>query len=266
MDLGVIKRLLKILLGTNLVSLRNLIFFRPHFFAGSSLAAFTAARRPPEPAATEPGPTIPEITLDEVLRGRNVPVQLRVATFYEDGMLPHDQAATLAAILVAESPRTVLEIGTFMGHSTRLMAENLVSATIHTVDLPPGYDPTGNSHADLRKDDFHLIRKRIVGREFKNEPCAQRIVQHYADTGTWDFSAAGAPTFFFIDGSHSYDYVRNDSEKCFAVCQGRGVFLWHDCDPSHPGVLRLLHEWRAMGRDVRRISGTPIGYWKSGGA
>jgi hypothetical protein len=79
----------------------------------------------------------------------------------------------------------------------------------------------------------------------------------------WDSREAGSPTFFFIDGSHTYEYCKNDSEKCFALCDGKGVFLWHDCDEAHPGVVRFVMEWRQMGRDIRRISGTPIAYWKS---
>ena len=178
-------------------------------------------------------------------------------------MLPTDQLTALLAILVAEQPAEVLEIGTFMGHTTRHMAESLEGATIHTVDLPEEYTPDASNDVALPKDDFHLIGSRVVGREFKSLPIGRRIRQHFGDTATWDFSEAGHPTFFFIDGSHTYEYAKHDSEQCYAVCGGRGVFLWHDCDEPHPGVQRLVSEWRSMGRDVRRITGTPIAYWKS---
>ena len=101
-----------------------------------------------------------------------------------------------------------------------------------------------------------------VGREFKNQPCARRIRQHFGDTATWNFRDAGQPTFFFIDGSHTYEYCKNDSERCLSIAGPGAVFLWHDCDDTHPGVVRFVCEWRAMGRDVRRIAGTPIAYWK----
>jgi hypothetical protein len=167
----------------------------------------------------------------------------------------------LLSILVAESPREVLEIGTYMGHTTRQMAENLETATIHTVDLPESFSVEQDAQP-YPKDDFHLINRRIVGREFKEHACASRIRQHFADTANWSFTAAGHPTFFFIDASHTYEYCKNDSEKCLALCDGRGVFLWHNCDDGHPGVVRLILEWRRQGRDIRRISGTPIAYWK----
>ena len=69
-------------------------------------------------------------------------------------------------------------------------------------------------------------------------------------------------TFFFIDGSHTYDYAKHDSEECYRLCAGHGVFLWHDCDPMHPGVERLIAEWRSLGRDVRRVAATTLAYWK----
>jgi hypothetical protein len=86
-----------------------------------------------------------------------------------------------------------------------------------------------------------------VGREYKGRPCASRIKQHFGDTPKWDFREAGNPTFFFIDGAHSYEYCKSDSEKCFELCNGRGVFLWHDVEWAHPGVIRFLTEWRQMG-------------------
>jgi len=192
---------------------------------------------------------------------RKAVIQMVVMS-YEDGMLPSHELMALLSILVAESPREVLEIGTFMGHTTRQMAENLPAGTLHTVDLPEDFSPQCDANQRLPKDDFHLIERRVVGREFKGHPCADRIKQHFADTASWNFAEAGQPTFFFIDGSHTYEYCLSDSEKCFQLAGARGVFLWHDCDDGHPGLLRFLGEWRARGRDIRRIAGTCIAYWK----
>ena len=182
---------------------------------------------------------------------------------YQDGMLPSEHAMALLSILAAENPAEVLEIGTFMGHTTRQMAETLPAATIHTVDLPEEFRGPDRQGRELPKDDFHLINRRSVGREFRGLPAASHIKQHFADTARWDFREAGRPTVFFIDGSHTYEYCRNDSEKCLGLCGGRGVFLWHDCDEYHPGVVTFLAEWRRQGRDIQRIAGTSLAYWKS---
>jgi hypothetical protein len=181
---------------------------------------------------------------------------------YEDGMLPLNDAIALLSILVTENPREVMEIGTFMGYTTRAMAETLETATIHTLDLPPDFAPEQDTNSPLPKDDFHLIARRIVGREFKDRDCAKRIKQHYGDSAKMDFAKIGRPTFFFIDGSHTYEYCKSDSEKCLALCPKGGTFFWHDCDLAHPGVVRFILEWRAAGRNIVRLNGTCLAYWK----
>lgn len=251
------RRLLKVLLGFNAISLVHLLRLNPKQFLRVCNRSFNASRN-----GSSALNHIPEIGLGGILGDRQPVIRLSVMR-YEDGMLPSQQAMALLSILVAEAPTEVLEIGTYMGHTTRQFAENLETATIHTVDLPQHFSVESNLEQTLCKDDFHLIQRRVVGREFLGLPCARRIIQHFADTATWDFSEAGRPTFFFIDGSHTYQYCKNDSEKSLALCGGSGVFLWHDCDDNHPGVVRLISEWRLQGRDIRRISGTPLAYWKS---
>jgi hypothetical protein len=252
------KQLVKAMLGLNTMSLVALFRLKPGRFVLSCHSAFHAAR-----SSVDKSGDIPEIGLGEILAGRRPAVRIEF-TSHEDGMLPIYEAFALMSIMVAEQPRAVLEIGTYMGSTSRLLAENLERAVIHTIDLPTGYSRENDDNGDLPKDDFHLIARRKVGREYQGKPCASRIRQHFGDTAVWDFREAGHPTCFFIDGAHTYEYCRNDSEKCFALCGGRGVFIWHDCDCLHPGVVRFLTEWRQQGRDIKRISGTAIAYWKSG--
>lgn len=205
---------------------------------------------------------IPSVPLSDLLGDAKADVCLSIQK-YGDSLLPYEQAIALLAMAVVAAPKAVLEIGTFMGHTTRLLAMNLPDAIIHTVDLPLDFVPEQDNVKEKKKDDFHLIAKRQVGREYRGTPFEARVRQHFVDTATWDFKAAAGATFFFIDGSHTYDYCKNDSDRCYQLCGGKGVFLWHDCDEAHPGVVKALLEWRALGRNVVRIEGTPIAYWKS---
>jgi len=253
------KQIFKALLGANIISLKHLLTGHPMRFMGAASKAFTAARAwSPNTDASR----LPTISLDELLGDRKPRISLN-AMRYEEGMLPSRDAFVLLASFAAESPREVLEIGTFMGHTTRLLAENCETATIHTIDLPPDYSAEKDREGGIPKDDFHLIGRRVVGREFLGQECSARIKQHFADTAILDFQEVGSPTFFFIDGSHTYEYCKNDSEKCFELCKGKGVFFWHDVNDLHPGVVRFVNEWRKMGRDIRRVKDTDLGYWKS---
>lgn len=260
-----LKKSLQFLLGMNGASIVRGLRLGPREFANGCFAGFGAAHplqdRSNHEVRKELNST-PEVTLDEVLGARRAAIKLNVQK-YEDGMLPSYEAMALLSILVAENPKEVLEIGTYMGHTTRAMAENLPGSIIHTVDLPPDFSARQDAKDGPLKDDFHLIERRVIGREFKGQPVETRIRQHFGDTAAMNFQEFGKPTFFFIDGSHTYEYCKQDSEKCLALCADTGVFLWHDCDAGHPGVVKFVSEWRRLGRGIARIEGTSIAYWKS---
>lgn len=257
-------KFLQALLGLNLAAgLRGLRRGPRQMFRASRAGCLAA--RPFESSAEEKFleefHAIPEVSAESVLGERKAEIKLRVMQ-YEDGMMPTRDAIALLSILVAENPERVLEIGTFMGHTTRAMAENVERTTVHTMDLPPDFAANHDSGSVLPKDDFHLIARRVVGREFKGRACESRIVQHFGDTAVMDFKSTGQPTFFFIDGSHTYEYCKSDSEKCLAIAPRGSTFLWHDCNLTHPGVVRFVTEWRQAGRNLVRIQGTDLAYWK----
>jgi hypothetical protein len=113
-------------------------------------------------------------------------------------MLPSEQAMALLAIVVATAPKSVLKIGTFMGHTTKLLARNLPEAIIHSVDLPLDFIPEQDKVAGAKKDDFHLIAKRQVGREYRGTLYETRIRQHFVDTAVWNFKKPPEPHCFSL--------------------------------------------------------------------
>ncbi|MDD4736024.1 MAG: class I SAM-dependent methyltransferase [Kiritimatiellae bacterium] len=252
-----IKIVVKTLLGMNVRAVIYMFSLKPGAFFHACMNSYKAANE----GNIAGGNDIPEIELYDILGNRKPLIQIPVRR-YEEGQLSTGELMVLLSILVAESPGEVLEIGTYMGYTTRLMAENLKTGIIHSVDLPKEYSAEHDPEPALLKDDYHLIDRRIVGKEYIDHPCAHRIVQHYADTASWDFREAGHPAFFFIDGSHTYEYCKNDTEKCIAFAGKQCVILWHDCNELHPGVLKYLNECRTQGLDIRRISGTSIAYLK----
>ena len=170
---------------------------------------------------------------------------------YVDGSLPWCDIFALLSIVADRRPKSVVEIGTFNGHTTRLLAATLPNSQIHTIDLPP--EPEDAS-SEIPKDDFHLIRSRKIGEFYKSDASIVNVVQHLGDTAAMDFPPG---ELYFIDGSHTYEYVKNDTEKAMAFPQAK-TFLWHDCDFRHPGVVRFLRELVDAGFPVRKIKGTNL--------
>jgi hypothetical protein len=177
---------------------------------------------------------------------------------YEDGQLPPHESKFLTTLFLKKNPKIVFEIGTFFGHTTKLLAELLPNSTIHTIDLPDDF----REEDGTPKSDYHLIKRRTIGREFQNLECASRIIQHYGDTANWDFNNVGIPDAFFIDGSHTYEYCKNDSEKCLELCKNKpALFVWHDYAVIHPGVVNFINEWSNSGKDINKVAGTSLAFW-----
>ena len=192
---------------------------------------------------------IPRIALSEIVG--NPMVRIEGAYSYVDGYLPLCDLLALLSILVDRSPQTVVEIGTFNGYTTRLMALNLPDAEIHTIDLPENFSDSG---AGMAKDDWHLISARRVGSEYRADPSITSVTQHFGDTVEYVFPTA---EIFFIDGSHTYAYVRNDTEKALRSPATK-VLIWHDCNRTHPDVTRWLVEMIQTGYPVRHIEDTNL--------
>lgn len=192
---------------------------------------------------------IPQISLSELI-ARPV-IRIDGSYSYVEGSLPLCDVVALMSVLVERSPRTIVEIGTFNGHTTRLMALNLPNSEIHTIDLPENFDGSGTG---LQSDDWHLISSRRVGSEYRADPSITSVTQHFGDTAKYTFPIA---EFYFIDGAHTYAYIRNDTEKALASKTAK-TLVWHDCDHGHPDVSRWLIEMIQTGYPVRRIEGTNL--------
>ena len=67
--------------------------------------------------------------------------------------------------------------------------------------------------------------------------------------------------FIFVDGSHAYDYVMNDSMIALKLLkEGKGVILWHDYI-GWVGVrkaLSKLYERGGVFKDMKHIKGTSL--------
>lgn len=178
------------------------------------------------------------------------------------GSMTITEISSLCHLVSALRPRKVLEIGSFRGLTTLNIAMNAPDAEIHTLDLPPNFDPAGTQFAN---NDPNTINAR-GSYYYEGRDEAARLHQHYGDTATFNYGEIGGGVdLCLIDAAHSYDYVRNDTIRSLGLMAKDSLMLWHDygrndfmADPRDAwGVTRFLHEIASAG--VRIIQGTSLG-------
>jgi polyphosphate kinase len=67
--------------------------------------------------------------------------------------------------------------------------------------------------------------------------------------------------FIFVDGCHTYEYVKNDSERAFKMRSKRGIIVWHDYSSWWPEVMKYLNEL-SREKNIFAIRGTSFAFFK----
>lgn len=143
-----------------------------------------------------------------------------------------------------EPPRTVLEIGTFGGGTTFLLARVATpDALIVTVDFDGG--PGGGLG---RLAPLGLICRACAGRGQRVVPLL-RSDSHRAETvSAVRRILAGRPLdFLFVDGDHSADGVRADVALYLPLLRPGGIAAFHDIVDGPPEAVGGVPEvWREL--------------------
>ncbi len=178
--------------------------------------------------------------------------------FPQDGNVSLEEVVFLAALCRKLQPGSVLEIGTFDGNTALQLALNAPEgASIYTLDLPvaetnnPGQEPE-----DLK----YIVSKRRVARRFLGTSVEGRIRQYYGNSLRFDFSIFAAdrkPDLIFVDAGHSYECVKNDTEKALTILAPGGTIVWQDYGATWPDVYRYLVELSSVHK-LFHIRGTSL--------
>jgi predicted O-methyltransferase YrrM len=162
----------------------------------------------------------------------------------------------IGVLAAAKRPKTVFEIGTYLGASALAFALNTdPDCQIITVDLP---DETATD--TLSDGDKALVEKAMsnVGAAFRNHPLASRIRQVRADSASMninDYLNGRLVDFFFIDGGHSHECVSRDTATAFSCLSSDGLVMWDDYSWIFPDVCDALQQL-ARAKPLVRIEGT----------
>lgn len=165
---------------------------------------------------------------------------------------------SLGLICQITRPRVVFEIGTLAGYTALHFALNTpADARVYTLDLPKrrfARGALGTTMMDDRQVERHTRVERYC---FDDTAAAEKITCLVGDSATFDFSEYYRKVdFFFIDGAHSYDYVRSDTLNALECCRAGSVLAWHDF--GRFGVNGVSKWLRELSR-TRRIYSVPGG-------
>jgi len=160
--------------------------------------------------------------------------------------------------------KRIFEIGTLNGYTALHFAMNTSpNSKIFTLDL----SKNGNKDTLLKST---VIDKKIQTKHsniknycFNNTGYENKINCLFGDSAIFDFTDFHANIdLFFIDGSHSYEYVKSDTlnaVKC--VKKGGGIIVWHDYGRwGVNGISKWLHEFSSQGNKIYSVPGSSLAW------
>jgi predicted O-methyltransferase YrrM len=176
-----------------------------------------------------------------------------------EGYIDDPNRAVLAALCRTLGARTFFEVGTNRGRTAWTVARNNPEIEVYTLDLP-SRESLADVTLDLNASDrAFFAREWDRGIAFADTPEADRVHSLFGDSATFDYSPyEGKMDVVFVDGAHTYSYVRNDTEAAERMLTGGGTIVWDDY-PSIPGVYRYLTELSASSpRTFYHVLGTRL--------
>ena len=199
----------------------------PRYRAACYEAAYALGWRVrPRPVADLPPTDIPVVDAKVLLPD---PPPVRVLEQDEThGNVTSFELLLISQLVASRQAVQCFEIGTFDGRTTLNLAANIsADGHIFTLDLPAA-DLEQTAHK-IAPGDQSFIQKPQSGSRFIGTPWASRITQLYGDSATFDFSPyEGRMDVVFVDGAHSYDYVKTDTATALRLIKPGGLILWHD--------------------------------------
>ncbi|MGH9632464.1 MAG: class I SAM-dependent methyltransferase, partial [Bryobacteraceae bacterium] len=173
----------------------------------------------------------------------------------------------MGAVTRLLQPRAVFEIGTFNGRMTAVFILNAPpDSTIYSLDLPPQTENDEFTGKDYIKTDIKLVQKRTIGGFVRDLKLESRYTQLLANSMEFDPRPyENSIELAFIDGAHSYPYVRNDTIKTARMVRDRSLVFWHDYGGrgDFAPLSRYLEFLHASNVSLYRIPGTTLA-WTSG--
>ena len=155
-------------------------------------------------------------------------------------------------VALVRGARVMVEIGLAAGRTAKAVLRETPSIEQYIgIDTEADYRPKLESQWDERPDEPGYLAM--------DDPRFERwlLLRGSLDLVADDFPPVDA---VFIDGDHSSEVVRHDSDLARAIVQPGGVIIWHDYHNAGVEVTRVLDlDWH-RGCDIRHIEGTWLAF------
>lgn len=162
------------------------------------------------------------------LEARNRAAAIMAETLdISQGMMHARDIEALTALLLAQRPKRIFEIGTYRGASSEMMLRLLPEARVVSIAFVNPAETRQFNNADLGEDEVGALVSpanrvrytQLIGDSHRIDPAA--FVREH-----------GQMDLVFIDGDHSRDGVRQDTELADAILAPGGAIAWHDANPK----------------------------------
>ena len=172
-----------------------------------------------------------------------------------------DYEDTYYIVNLLKNSKNILEIGTHRGFTTNNIAVN-TEGRITTVDI------CKDMELHLKFQNNEILSREEVG----NAITAQNVnsVIEHSDIFFARYIKEGLKfDGIFIDGDHSYEQVKKDTENALKCCTPGGIIVWHDvynkegadvktmAQPNNMGVNQVLEE---LDIEVFKIEKSWVGF------
>ncbi len=156
--------------------------------------------------------------------------------------------------LMQSSKKDFVEIGSWYGKTTYEIAIRFPNKLIYSMDYIGEdliLDPASNRALIKDKEDLCSYARGIKNVGFI-----------YANSHTFDFNKFQDVDFFFIDGDHSFEGVKTDSEKAMIYLKknGGGTIAWHDVHTKNLTQVPDYMQSIAKTKNIFYLKNTNIGF------
>jgi len=137
------------------------------------------------------------------------------------------------------------EIGVWMAENSVQIFKNLNIKKLYLID-PWGEDLNYNEKDKLNKSKFAYNISMFRLNKYKNK---FHVIRKTSDNAINDIKEK--LDFVYIDGNHTYDYVKKDLENYWKLLKKGGVLAGHDV--NFEGVFKAVYEFSIKIKQIPKI-------------